>query len=204
MDKETTKEKAHRLEAFQTPVWAIDAILKVEPIDEYVIDPCTGLGALSMALLERGHAVFSIDIEDWGFPFYKKDFLKVDKDFISVGFRDSICTHPRDDNREFDCMMNPPFSYACDFFLKARELGAKKIIMFQRLAWFESEKRRVFFNENPPNKIYLCGNRATCERFDVVIDNLKANSTPIAHAWFVWEEEKSEHTVIERVYRNEL
>ena len=86
--------------------------------------------------------------------------------------------------------MNPPFSLACEFVDHARMMGARKIICFQRYAWREGaldgqSKRGTWWEKNPPARIWLCGDRAQCLRFDLRGQNIP--KPPTAHAWFVWE-----------------
>jgi hypothetical protein len=81
--------------------------------------------------------------------------------------------------------MNPPFSKACDFVTKAFDLGADKVLCFQRKAWRESNKRRAFWAKYPPKRIFVCGERATCWRHDISLEEREARGgTPTPHAWF--------------------
>jgi len=82
--------------------------------------------------------------------------------------------------------MNPPFSKACAFVDKARTLGARKVVCFQRQAWRESDTRRAWWEANPPARVWVCGNRATCWLVTVPPEE-RGSGTPVAHAWYVWE-----------------
>ena len=169
------KELATKLEAYETEQWPIDAILDVELMTKKVIDPCCGFGVLGQAAEQKGYWVKFIDIHPW-----LDETNIIIKDFL---------THFEDLN-ETTVFMNPPFSLACEFVDHARMMGARKIICFQRYAWREGaldgqSKRGTWWEKNPPARIWLCGDRAQCLRFDLRGQNIP--KPPTAHAWFVWE-----------------
>lgn len=211
---ETLTDLCKRLEAFETPKWAIAAVLDVEVTTEHVFDPCAGLGAISWVCNRLGKHVTSIDIVDWEkhFPdLYYKRFSQ------PYGSQHRISCWPQDffqlptDLSDFTVIMNPPFSLAEAFVDKARELGARKIICFQRQAWRESIDRRGWWEANSPARVWVCGARAACWRFDLLdcqhpegeasCPNFKRKgkkhetqgchrcmgSTPTSYAWYVWE-----------------
>ena len=168
---ETLQETCVRLEHFETPEWAARAILNKEILTHNVLDPCCGTGVLTEAARHAGYDVWPIDIQDWGFPCHIYDFLESQLDLSNATI-----------------FMNPPFSRAVEFVKKAFELGARKIVCFQRFAWYESAKRRPFWDKYPPNRIYICSDRATCYRNDLTEKQRKdMSNVPVAHAWFVWE-----------------
>lgn len=180
---------AKQLEHYVTPRWAVDAILRKEILSPLVIDPCTGTGVLSEAARRAGYLPLPIDIHDWGYPgTCVKDFLSVDRHEIP--------------DREFSVLMNPPFSKATHFVQKAFSLGARKVLCFQRFSWFESRSRKPFFDERPPARVYVCGDRATCWRHDL-IGNETQNGTTTAHAWFVFEAGHKGSTILDRIYKGE-
>ena len=112
---------------------------------------------------------------------------------------------------EFSIFMNPPFSKAVEFVEKALELGAHKVLCFQRLAFFCSQERRDFWDKNPPVRIHLCAERATCFRHDIPVNprGKRVNpetgkeyaETPTDHAWFVFERGYTGSTSIHRLYK---
>lgn len=170
---ESLEESCKRLEHYETPAWAAQAILKKESLEGFVIDPCCGTGILAETAHRCGLPVHAIDIHFWGYRAQaaKQDYLETD----------SIYT-----KGEFDIFMNPPFSKAVQFVEKSLELGARKILCFQRFAWWESKSRRAFWEKYPPARVYICGDRANCWRHDIPVDK-RGSSSPTAHAWFVWE-----------------
>lgn len=176
---------AVKYEHFITPEWAARAILDVEPLDELVVDPCCGTGVLANVAFDLARWTHCIDIRDWGYP-YQHDTLN----FLQL--RDPWFSAHR-----FTIFMNPPFSLACEFVDKSFEIGASKVICFQRFAWWEAQKRREFWQRRPPNRVWICGDRAVCWRHDLPQDadgnrydpetGRKLSSAPTAHAWFVWD-----------------
>lgn len=187
-DKE---DLARKLECWETDEWAVRSILEKEILSKHVTDPCCGMGMLGRVAEQFGYDVHSIDIYDWGYEKLNElgDFLK------------------RKEPIEGSILMNPPFSKACLFVDHALELGASKIVCFQRFAWYEGayntgKKRGMWWDKNPPSRVYICGDRATCRRMD--IDPSKdMNSTTTAHSWFIWDKSQIEGTQLLRIYKGE-
>ena len=185
------EQQATDLECYETDPWAAQAILNAELLTSRVLDPCCGTGVLTRAAQARGYWTVSWDIAEWGFEGQsaKVDFLKA----AAADFDD-----------EFTVFMNPPFSHACAFVEKAIALGARKIVCFQRWAWFEGDEknqRRQWWDAHPPQRVYLLGNRATCWRFDIPPSERK-NGSSTAHGWFVWEAGQTAGPVMGRLYRD--
>lgn len=189
-------EQCKALEAFETDPWAIEAILDVELMTNSVIDPCCGTGLMANAAKARGHDVTTIDVRDWSHVF--PDAARPDH------VVDFLTTRPEGSgDGDWTCFLNPPFSKACEFIDRAKELGARKIVCFQRWAWRESDKRADWWAKNPPSRIWLCIDRATCWRFDIPRECVDPETCPrsgknarcrrcmgnttSAHAWYIWE-----------------
>lgn len=191
MTPEEFKQLCIDLEHFQTPEWAAEEILNHEILTRIVIDPCVGAGNLAYAAKSRGYEVNAFDIHDWGYRggyFCKLDFLN-DLENFQLLFK-----------YEFTIFMNPPFSKAEAFVEKALKLGARKIVCFQRFAWWESEGRREWWDKHTPQRIYICGSRATCWRHDIPLEE-RGSGTPTAHAWFVWERGQPCGPMMGRIYK---
>ncbi len=189
MDVETLTDLCKRLEHFETPEWAAKAILKKELLTVDVLDPCAGAGVLSRVANDAGYEVFSTDIYDWGFE------LDQVVDFMDFKYGQTGLEN-------YSVFMNPPFSLATQFVEKSIELGARKIVSFQRFAWWESNKRKDFWRAHPPNRVYICGDRADCWRHDIPQEG-RGSSSPTAHAWFVWEPAHPQGTILGHIYKGD-
>lgn len=186
-------QKCKDAEFFETPVWAAEAILDVEIMTPNVIDPCAGRGILGTAAYKKGYdKVLELDLNKW--PGQPASVIPNINWLKNQMMKDNILQNWQGAT----VFMNPPFSKACDFVERSFELGARKILMFQRLSFLESATRRGFFEDQPPARIWLCGDRAACFRGDMpeedmigedgkLIKGKKGRSSPTAHAWFVWE-----------------
>lgn len=182
------EELCRKYEHYETDNWSPTVILQHEVCTRRVVDPCVGTGILAEAAKDAGYEVFTNDIRHWGYE--HTDHLY---DFLSEKAEHHLAGLIKDQT----VFVNPPFSKAVDFVERALELGARKVICYQRFAWRECSKRREFWEKNPPCRIYLCGDRATSWRHDIPKDqregwvNPKTGKrragTPTAHAWFIWE-----------------
>lgn len=187
-----------RVEAFETATWAIEAILAHELMNLHVVDPCVGKGRMARAARELGHEVFTMDIVDWADHFPGAE----SPDYLG-SFMQAPDPFPQ---HEVTYFMNPPFKKASAFVDRAKANGAYKIICFQTFVWRSSDSRAQWWEDNPPSRIWLCVDRASCFRFDIPAtcpvpercDGKGArhkarlclecmNSTPTTHAFFVWE-----------------
>lgn len=184
--------RAKEAECYETPEWAAHAILEHELLTKHVWDVCCGPGVLAKAAKFKGHTVIASDLYDWGYG-KRHDFL-LDDHNDAWPFKGSATT----------IFMNPPFSKAVDFVKKAHDIGARKIVCFQRFAWWESQGRESFWNEYPPARIYVCGSRASCWLLGTPDERRKGSGTTTAHAWFIWEEGHNTHMpALGRLYNRE-
>lgn len=175
--------KAKALEAFETDGWAVARLFEVERFTPQIWEPGVGLGAIAGEAERRGHDVYATDIFNWGWPGTAiKDFL-ADSTPRPPGF---VPIGSPEIDREFSVICNPPFTRACAFVSRAMELGARKVAMFGKMEFLGTDTRRPWLHDHPPARIWMCGTRATCWRFDIPPEKRKG-STPTLHAWFVWE-----------------
>ncbi|MBF0247011.1 MAG: hypothetical protein HQL36_02900 [Alphaproteobacteria bacterium] len=150
----------------------------MEILTPAVIDPCCGTGVLTVAAEDYGYQeVLAMDLYDWGFEGRSGiDWLKVSRGELPARFQTD----------DFTVLMNPPFSLACEFVDQARVLGARKIVCFQRQAWRESQDRRTWWEDNPPARTWVCGDRAHTWLFHIPPEDRKGGRF-MPSAWFVWE-----------------
>lgn len=91
---------------------------------------------------------------------------------------------------------NPPYATALEFIKRSLEItheGAK-VAMLLRTAFLEGQKRKVFFKEHPPKRIWQFSNRITCAKNGDFATY--KNGGAVAFAWFVWENGYQGETVI--------
>lgn len=181
-------------EAWETPAWVAREILRVEILTPLVLDPCTGLGSLALAARAAGYTVVTNDIEDWTRHFTHAIQPDATVDFLTT---DILAGIPH--RGEFTVFMNPPFTKAVEFVERAFEIGARKIICFQRHAWREAVERREFWERRPPARIWLCGSRATCWLFHIP-DDERGSGTPVANSVYTWERGHTGASVMGAIY----
>lgn len=117
------KNDRRAYDVYETPEWAIDALLKVLPIDYTLkyMEPCRGSGRI-YDNLPIGSA--------WGEIRQGVDYLKTEYNPVDI------------------IITNPPYSLAQEFVTKAlRE--ADVVIMLLRLGFLESMKRWQWWQDNP-------------------------------------------------------
>lgn len=182
-----------RYEAWATDPWATAALFENELFTPHVVEPGVGTGVLAAAALEQGYDVAGFDIFDWGWPGVRlldwREATPLDLPWRPAG-------------RDFSVVCNPPFSLTGAFVAKALELGARKVAAFQKMEFLGTRARRPWLERHPPSRIWLCGTRATCWRFDVPPER-RNGSTPTLHAWFVWERGHAGPPVIRNIWETE-
>ncbi|MDX5412841.1 MAG: hypothetical protein LPK02_07315 [Rhodobacterales bacterium] len=207
------QKRAKEAEWYETPVWAAERILDYEIMPDRVLDPCAGRGVLGNALIAKGYYprnIAEIDLNRWpGQP----GRVCAPIDFLSQTIRDELFPITAGwAGHDFGVMMNPPFSKTCEFVQQCFDLGARKIIMFQRFNFLESATRAEFFQELPPARIWLCGDRAHSWRGDMpeedmidekgeLVKGKKGRSSPTAHCWMVWERGHRGNMAVHHLYR---
>lgn len=187
------KAGAVRAEMYETDPWAVEAILDVELMTPRVIDPCVGRGIMAEAAAARGYSVHSLDLYDWHYQ--PSAFVSYSKgrDWLKFNTRQVI------GDVEWTCFMNPPFKRTTEFVEHAFAHGARKIVMFQRMAFFEAANRRDFFAKYPLQRMYVCESRATCWRIDIAPAKRKSRSSSTPHSWFIFERGQPAGPLIKRL-----
>jgi hypothetical protein len=82
---------------------------------------------------------------------------------------------------------NPPYKFALEFVLKAKKQSRKKIAMFLKTVWLESDSRYEMFQDKdfPLKTVYQFSKRVTLYKGGVKMKN----SGMIAYAWYVWDKD---------------
>lgn len=152
---------------YATDPEAVKELLEFERFDKYILEPCCGEGHISKVLEDSGYFVKSTDLIDRNFGKGGVDLFKY---------------------REWggDIISNPPYKIAKEFvdhMLKIMQAG-KKLAVFLKIQFLESQSRRPLFDTHPPKRIYVFSKRKSCAkngRFDLY------PSSAVCYAWFIWE-----------------
>jgi len=80
---------------------------------------------------------------------------------------------------------NPPYKLAESFVRKACSLADRKVAMFLRLNFLESQSRYKMFQELPLEWVWVFSKRQTLHPKDVTV----TTGGTIAYAWFLWNKE---------------
>lgn len=171
---------------YAEPRWLVDALLRHEPFDGPVLDPCCGGGSIVSALRDAGYTADGSDLYDRGFG-VRADVLQLNQPLASV-----VC--------------NPPFKIAEAIvwhLLPLLKTGGK-LAMLLRLSFLESEERRELFSQTPLARVWVSRKRASMPpgRIDGPRDHNGAlipapasgGSTP--YAWLVWEPDRLRPTTV--------
>lgn len=180
---------------YATEPVAADLLVKAEALTPCIWECACGAGHLAERFRELGHAVIASDIIERGYPsFVAHDFLTDPPRFAlmdeTVGADDRFSP--------IDIVTNPPFKWAEDFVRRGMEILSpeRKLCLFLKLTFLESERRDALFNEFPPARIHVCRRRVKCAKNGAFS---QVQSSPTCYAWFIWQKGYNEPTVIDRV-----
>lgn len=94
-----------------------------------------------------------------------------------------------------DIVTNPPYKHAQEFVENAlaRIDEGRKVCMFLKVLFLETQSRRKLFYTQPPKTIHVSSSRINCAKNG---DFKTYNSSAIAYAWYVWEKGYKWATVV--------
>lgn len=149
----------------------VDAMLAAEPIVGRSHDPSCGGGNIPRRFQAAGLACYGSDLRARADRYEVLDFLG-----------------PIEDVRErlkgiTNCVFNPPFSLAQQFVERALEVVPGKVIVLQRLAWLEGQKRRAFFLSTGLSHVWVHSCRISMPPGG---QDIPATGGAVAYAWMVW------------------
>jgi len=155
---------------YQEPIWATEALLKAEPFDGLIYDPCCGGGNIVTACRAAGHVGHGSDLVDRANGrFSVFDFLARPPGFANF---DNI-------------LMNPPFSLAEKFIEQALTCATRKVGVLQRLAFLEGKARGKLFSDAWPfARLWVHSRRLSMPPGG---QNIRAVGGAVAYAWFIFE-----------------
>ncbi len=152
-------------------------LLKVEPDLSNIWECACGAGHLAKVFVEAGKLYKATDLIDRGYGTVE-DFLSNDESYHNG-----------------DIVTNPPYKYAQEFVEHALSKvdNGRKVCMFLKVLFLESQSRKKLFTVYPPKTIYISSSRINCAKNG---DFKTYNSSAIAYAWFVWVKGYKGETVI--------
>lgn len=172
-----------KLDQYFTPTHAVEELIKRLPLapGDRVLEPCSGEGAIAVALIAHGCLVRTNDID----PQQPAD---EHFDAAQSRFWEGI---------KWDCpdwiITNPPFSHAAQIIPFAYEHARTGIAMLLRYSYLEPcEDRGEWLALNPPTGLI------SVPRISFTGDG-KTDS--VGTAWFVWDKDNRNHDAIQVVPR---
>ena len=174
--KGVTKEQRETYDYYATDPIAVDYLLKYEKFDNKVWECACGNGNISKKLEEYGYNVKSTDLIYRGF-----------------GEKESVNFLMQTEKFDGDIITNPPYNNALEFVNKALELSKRKVAMFLKLQFIETQKRyKKLFSKNPPSTVYVFVKRIKCFKNNEPTSYVGA----ICYCWFVWDKEYDGEPII--------
>lgn len=156
------------IDFYQTPRYAIEKLLEREQFEGNIIDPCSGAGAISKVVEEKGYKCFSSDLREDINVYGDKGANVFDIDTVY----DNVIT-------------NPPYFCAKEIVEKSLEISKNKVALLLKLTFLESEKRYELFKNTPLRKVYVFCKRITM--YNEYEEKERKNNGTIAFAWYICE-----------------
>ena len=165
----TDKEREQH-DYYATDPKAMELLLAEETFAPVIWECACGEGNLVKVLERHGFEVIATDL------IYRGIGIPEPLDFL----KDTL------ENFEGDIITNPPYKRALEFTEKALEIiqYGHKVAMFLKIQFLEGKKRKEFFMQNPPKRVYVLSSRLNCALNG---DFENHNEKAICYAWFVWE-----------------
>lgn len=158
----TNRHKTDRQpkDRYPTPLYTLEPLF--ERIDlgkvKTFLEPCKGDGRIIDKFIPDHIDVSWCEIEE-GKDYFEHTFENIDL-----------------------IVTNPPFSISMPFIIKSLT-EAKTVCYLQRLNWLGSQKRRDFWNNNIPDKLFVLENRP---HFLKEL-GLKGGTDATEYGWFIWD-----------------
>ena len=154
-------------DAYYTPAWCTEALLRHVKFDEDVWEPAAGNGQIRDVLQESGYAVWATDLYYYSDleMIYRHDFFNTDADRAAI-------------------ITNPPYDQARQFIERSIELTKPhrgKVAMLLRNEYDSAATRQHLFSESP------------CFAMKLVLTKrpkwVASDKASPRHnfAWFVWD-----------------
>lgn len=153
------------------PRWAVDALFNAERFVGRIVDPACGSGNIVRAAWDRGFVAAGFDV-------VKRCPIAEQHDFFERHPQHDLI-YPTD-----NIVCNPPYGLAERWVIRALDLANHKVALLLRLAFLESEKRRVMFESTPLARIHVFAKRVSMPPGGL---DVPAKGGKTAYGWFVWD-----------------
>lgn len=159
-------EERQEHDYYATEPLAVEKLLEKESFNNKILEPCCGEGHISEVLIANGYDVTSEDLID-------RNYGQV-KDFFD---RESWTG---------DIITNPPYRNALDFVKHSLNIieDGSRLAMLLKIQFLEGQERYKFYQDNPPEKVYVFSKRTLCAKNG---DFEKYPSSAVCYAWYIWE-----------------
>lgn len=156
---------------------------KIE-LNSKIWECAVGGGHLADRLCNKGFDVYCTDLYDRGYK--GREYYEYGKSFFE--YTENV----------MDIVTNPPYKYAAEFVEHAMDISKNgcKVIMFLKLTFLESKKRKELFKKYPPKRIYVSSSRLQCAKNGDFETYKKGTGTAVAYAWYLWEKGYNGDTII--------
>lgn len=138
------------------------------PFAQNILEPCAGEGHIAQVFKDKGYNVTACDLIQRNYPLDKCwDFLKQAESF------------------DGDIVTNPPYELATEFVTKALNIipEGNRVVMFLKLTFLESKKRKPLFETKQLKTVYVYTNRTACAKNG---DPSGFGTGAVAYAWYEW------------------
>ena len=168
---------------------------ELEDLEGTIVDNSVGAGHLVRDFPEAGFRVIGFDIVDREkivelSEFYNRDFLQE----RPQGMNNTLLGLDK-----FSIVMNPPYFKALEFVQKSLELQKEggKVCAFLKIQFLEGAKRKQFFKDNPPVRVWVSSKRIKCASNGVFVNEKGEPVQSMAcYAWFIWEKGYKGDTIV--------
>ena len=167
---------------YQESAGCVDAVIAAEGFDGLVYDPAAGEGNIPRRCAAAGINCIGSDVIDRGAGFPVLDFLAM-LDGAADGYSCEV-SH---------VLCNPPFDVSQQFVERALDLVPGKVVVLQRLAWLEGQKRRLFFERTRLSHVWVHSSRISMPPGG---QGIVATGGAVAYAWYVWRRDGSWPTTL--------
>lgn len=162
------------------PVWILGKYTK---IPKKVIEPCAGVGNVSIQLVRMGHEVLSYDLVEHPGPLI---------DGIITGV-DATTLEPPEDVGEWGLITNPPYHQSLPAKLAEKSItdGYGYTGFLVRLTYLEGiKRRRDIFSKTPPTHMIFFSDRINFSERKLGTEPIEYDDQAggmISYSWLVWD-----------------